>query len=79
MLKDEELIEMEDELRELQEKIERKRYDLIFDETGLQSSEVTIDDFWGCEKSPIGWCVYDKVEDPAHDSCVFCGEPEKRK
>lgn len=35
--------------------------------------------FWECEKSPVGICVYHKIHDRAHDSCIFCGEPEERK
>lgn len=34
---------------------------------------------WRCNDSPIGWCVYNHFDDPAHDNCVFCGEPEERK
>lgn len=34
---------------------------------------------WECSTSPVGYCVYDIVEDPAHDDCLFCGEPEERK
>lgn len=44
---------------------------------------------WECEdeysdgtprvKSPVGYCVYDIVEDPACDACIFCGAPEERK
>ena len=34
---------------------------------------------WHCDDSPIGWCVYNHFDDPAHDNCVFCGEPEERK
>lgn len=34
---------------------------------------------WGCEKSPLGVCVYDDAEDPCHDQCIFCYEPYERK
>ena len=34
---------------------------------------------WECEDSPIKYCVYDVVADPAHDDCIFCGGPEERK
>jgi len=34
---------------------------------------------WKCTKSPIGYCVYDVVEDPVHDDCIFCHDPEERK
>lgn len=35
--------------------------------------------FWDCPKSPFGYCAYDKVDDPAWDTCLFCGEPYERK
>ena len=34
---------------------------------------------WDCDKSPLGLCVYDKVNDPALDDCIFCHEPHERK
>jgi hypothetical protein len=32
-----------------------------------------------CPFSPIETCVYDDQNDPAHDTCLFCGDPEERK
>lgn len=54
-----------------------KILDEIFGEGNGQWHDV--DAFWGCDSSPIGWCVYHNYADPAHDSCVFCGEPQERK
>jgi hypothetical protein len=36
---------------------------------------------WKCESAfnPIDKCFYDGDNDPAHDSCVMCGQPEERK
>jgi hypothetical protein len=34
---------------------------------------------WDCSTSPTGFCVYDENEDPIHDFCLFCGDPEERK
>jgi hypothetical protein len=34
---------------------------------------------WECSESPIETCVYDEEKDPAHDICLFCGDPEERK
>lgn len=34
---------------------------------------------WMCPVSPDGWCWYDHDEDPCHDDCLFCHEPEERK
>ncbi len=33
---------------------------------------------WKCT-GPVGVCVYDHFEDPPHDHCLFCGDPEERK
>lgn len=77
-MKDLNLVEMEDELDTLKTEIQQKKYDLIFDITGLQQSEIFIGD-WDCDKSPIGKCVYDNIEDSAHDFCVFCHQPDERK
>jgi hypothetical protein len=41
-----------------------------------------VSNFWECDKSPIGWCVF-KLEEkygnlhPTH--CKFCGQPVERK
>jgi hypothetical protein len=32
-----------------------------------------------CPGSPSARCIYDSSNDPAHDSCLFCGEPSERK
>ncbi len=36
---------------------------------------------WDCEdeRNPIGFCAYDKVQDPVMDHCLFCSEPYDRK
>ena len=34
---------------------------------------------WQCEDSPVGLCVYDSINDPASDQCIFCGDPDERK
>jgi hypothetical protein len=36
---------------------------------------------WDCpdSRNPSGFCCYDSKGDPAHDSCLFCGDPEERK
>lgn len=75
---DRELKLLEWKLEELQEKIYRKKCELIFKQTGLQSNEIAFSD-WFCSKSPINTCVYDDVVDPIHDYCVFCGRSEDRK
>lgn len=32
-----------------------------------------------CPKSPLGYCVYDHVDDPRWDGCLYCHEPHERK
>lgn len=32
-----------------------------------------------CELSPTARCCYSDLDDPSHDSCLFCGEPSERK
>jgi|LWDU01.1.fsa_nt_gi hypothetical protein len=34
---------------------------------------------WVCSTSPTGKCAYDDGSDPAHDQCLYCGDPEERK
>lgn len=34
---------------------------------------------WDCENSPVGICVYDSLDDPSHDDCLYCHGPEERK
>ena len=40
-----------------------------------------VSNFWDCDKSPIGWCVWDTSDKGYHIdcSCHFCGEPVERK
>jgi hypothetical protein len=44
----------------------------------LDFDDVTIGD-WSCDESPIEVCAYNDAEDPLHDECLFCGDPEERK
>ena len=35
---------------------------------------------WWCqEDTPDGVCMYDEENDPCHDNCLYCHEPEERK
>jgi hypothetical protein len=34
---------------------------------------------WDCNESPYTVCVYDHLNDPGHDNCLICHEPEERK
>lgn len=70
-LKMKELTKLENEIEDLKDK-------LIFKSTGLRPGEYTEDEFWDCEKSPIGHCVYSWC-DSAQDDCLFCHQPSERK
>ncbi len=78
-MKDESLISLERELRaalnvvnDWHRKIYAKKIELI------GNINFSIGD-WKCDKSPIGECVYDTVNDPYHDDCIFCHDSEERK
>lgn len=34
---------------------------------------------WECEKSPLGFCVYDMNSDYKDDDCIYCHQPDERK
>jgi hypothetical protein len=34
---------------------------------------------WWCPKSDDGICEFDSENDPSHDFCLHCGQPEERK
>ena len=50
----------------------------IAEHLGKEEAELVLGS-WKCEHSIIGKCVYDDYEDPAHDECIFCGDPSERK
>jgi len=51
----------------------------VLKEAGFDPEELAVTDYWKCENSPVGKCVYEAFEDPCHDRCIFCGDPEERK
>ena len=34
---------------------------------------------WYCPRNPTRACEYDSGNDPLHDRCLHCGDPEERK
>lgn len=32
-----------------------------------------------CPNSEVLFCIYDESDDPVHDHCLICGQPEERK
>lgn len=71
------------------ESLRRRRADLNaenFEEdvpdNGVASGRVVADSGWECTdvmRNVYGFCIYDDDEDPCHDNCLFCHEPEERK
>ena len=45
----------------------------------VEAPEFLVLGTWTCIASPTGSCVYDEVNDPYRDCCIFCGKPEERK
>lgn len=48
----------------------------------VDADDLAIDSGHVCQASrpsPTGHCVYDDVNDPANDFCLYCGEPSERK
>lgn len=55
--------------------------DIPYDED-VEDGDVTAPGTWNCPdtaRNVVGTCVYDEQEDPAHDNCLFCHQPEERK
>ena len=44
-----------------------------------EAKSIAVEYYWDCKDSPTGSCFYDQREDPCHDECLVCGEPEERK
>lgn len=51
----------------------------VLPEPKPNKDDLSFSQTWECDGSPTGYCVYNDVEDPINDSCVFCGQPDERK
>ena len=40
--------------------------------------DLELSNLWKCADSPTGFCIYDNLEDPAWDNCLFCNDPYER-
>lgn len=58
--------------------IELEKIQLVQEAQAPSYSHWAFSPYHVCAKSPTGACVYNKDLDPAHDDCIFCGEPEDR-
>lgn len=70
------LIKLDTEKRAIEAEVRK----IVYQYTSEQyPTRYEIDTFWGCSKSPFGWCCYNHFEDRGHDDCIFCHEPQERK
>lgn len=77
------------EIEELEKKKEDVEYEIhsaesrlskmIAQKMRLNISSITLGKYWECPESPTGYCIYNHDEDPCHDNCLVCGDPEERK
>lgn len=84
MITKEELLPLKDELFEARDVFLKKERALTvklmkyLKQEGISDIYPVVGD-WKCEKSPIGHCIYNHFDDPVHDDCIFCHEPDERK
>lgn len=52
---------------------------LVLKANGYYPDDIVVTEDWDCTKSPVGKCIYNQFEDPCHDQCLVCGDPEERK
>lgn len=77
--------DLEDRISEIDEKIKEELLELDFVKAELPRG-------WGYEQFELAWfgscedsrnphaiCIYDDVNDPAHDFCLICVHPRERK
>jgi hypothetical protein len=62
----------------LEEEKIRAIVDPIFESEGRSSFGVVVG-IHECDKSPFAICAYEYFDDPAWDSCIYCGDPHERK
>lgn len=62
-----------------------KNYDAIWEvhhiQTAVLVKNVAVFQIgtWFCRDSPFGVCFYHDRDDPMHDFCIICGQPDERK
>jgi hypothetical protein len=62
------------------EEAHQKVMEYAMDQLGLNKLTcILVEGPHECVRSPIRRCLYDDEEDPSHDDCLVCGEPEERK
>jgi hypothetical protein len=70
------VVEAQNRYEELHEKVMK----YAMDQLGLNEMTcILVEGPHECIKSPTRQCLYDDEEDPSHDDCLVCGEPEERK
>jgi C4-type Zn-finger protein len=48
---------------------------IVSEITGINHPDLGV---WACEDSPTGSCIYDDDDDPGHDDCIYCHQPDDR-
>jgi hypothetical protein len=71
--------EFDDKARAVRNEADRMAVNRIAAVTDLDRRRIETQRHHKCDGSPPGFCAYDSDEDPALDSCLFCGMPEERK
>lgn len=62
------------------EEAHQKVMEYAMDQLGLNELTcILVEGLHECVRSPTRQCLYDDEEDPSHDGCLVCGEPEERK
>ena len=68
------------EAEEQYEALHEKLMGYAYEKLGLTELDATlVEGPHECIKSPTRHCLYNDDEDPCHDDCLVCGEPEERK
>lgn len=60
------------------QRAQAERINLVQKSFAIKSIHLAFSYCHACTASPTGGCVYNNFVDPAHDDCIYCGEPEDR-
>lgn len=87
-MKDKRLEKLESELstlkinlKNMERNINNYKTELVIKDKHFDKNSVSLEfsNFWECQTSPTGYCVYDRYSDYSCDSCIYCGEPNDRR
>ena len=69
---------LDEALGEIECQINAERIRLVQKTFAIKNRYLAFGYCHNCPKSPTGHCVYNDETDPAHDDCIYCGDPEDR-